>query len=70
MVCNEKLEISSLRIHSTKNDKIWIRNEKIMALQSVHGQKVKKMPHPTLGNRSENTQTILVCCFVAFRVEK
>jgi hypothetical protein len=39
-----------------------------MALQSVHGQKVEKMPYLTLGNYSENTQTILVCCFVAFRV--
>jgi hypothetical protein len=55
MVCKEKLEISFLHIHSTKNYKKWIKNEKVMALQSVHGQKVKKMPHPTLGNRSKNT---------------
>jgi uncharacterized protein YjcR len=59
MVCNEKLEVSSLRIHSTKNDKKWIRNEKVMALQRVHGQKVKKMPHPTLGNCSKNTKQSL-----------
>jgi hypothetical protein len=30
-------------------------DKKIMALQNVHGQKVKKVPHPTLGNRLENT---------------
>jgi hypothetical protein len=68
MVSKEKLEVSSWCIHSTKDYKKWIRNEKVMALQSVHGQKVKKMPHPTLGNRSENTQPILVCCSAAFRV--
>jgi len=31
-----------------------------MALQIVHGQKVKKVPHPTLGNCSENTQIVLL----------
>jgi hypothetical protein len=41
-----------------------------MALQNVHGQKVKKMPHPKLGNRSENTQIVLVCCYAAFRVQR
>jgi len=70
MVCKEKLEISSWCIHSTKNDQKWIRNENIMALQSVHGQKVEKMPHPRLGNRSENTQKILVCCYVGFKVQR
>jgi hypothetical protein len=70
MVCKKKLEIFFSRIHSCKNDQKWIRNEKVMALRSVHGQKVKKMPHPTLGNRFENTQTIFVCCYVAFRVER
>jgi len=40
-----------------------------MAFQSVHGQKVEKMPHPTLGNRSKNTQTAVVCCFVALKVQ-
>jgi hypothetical protein len=70
MVCKEKLEITFSHIHSTKNDKKWIKNEKVMALQSVHGQKVKKMPHPTLGNHSENTQTILACCSASFRVQR
>jgi hypothetical protein len=40
-----------------------------MALQSVHGQKVEKMPHPTLGNHFENTQTIFVCS-ATFRVQR
>jgi len=40
-----------------------------MALQNVHGQKVEKVPHPTLGNRFENTQTILIC-FATFRVQR
>jgi len=70
MVCKEKLEISFLHIHSTKKYQKWIKNEKVIALQSVHDQKVKKMSHPTLGNRSENTQTILVCCSASFRVER
>jgi hypothetical protein len=69
MVSKEKLKISSWHIQSTKNCQKWIRNEKIMAFQKVHGQKVEKVPCPTLGNCSENTQTFLVCCFVAFKVE-
>jgi len=69
-VSKKKLEIFSCCIHSTKNCQKWIRNEKVMALQSVHGQKVEKVPHPTLGNRSENTQTILLCCSVVFRVQR
>jgi hypothetical protein len=28
------------------------------------------VPRPTLGNHSENTQTVLVRCNVAFRVER
>jgi hypothetical protein len=28
------------------------------------------MPHSTLGNHYENTQTIVVCCFVAFKVQR
>jgi hypothetical protein len=59
-----------LRIHITKNYQKWIRNQKIMALQSVHGQKVKKVPHPTLGNCFENTQKLLVCCSATFRVQR
>jgi len=70
MVFKEKLKISSWHIQSTKYCQKWVRNEKVMALQSVHGQKVKKVPHPTLGNHSENTQTFLVCCFAAFRVPR
>jgi hypothetical protein len=66
----KKLEISSWRIHNTINYQKWIINEKVMALQSVHGQKVEKMPHPTLENCFENTQTVFVCCFVAFRVQR
>jgi hypothetical protein len=68
-VCKKKLKIPSPLIHKLKITK-KIKNEKIMALQSVHGQKVKKMPHPTLGNCFENTQTIFVCCFAAFRIER
>jgi hypothetical protein len=70
MESKKKLEISFWRIYSTKNYQKWIRNEKVMAFQSVHGQKVKKVPHPTLGNRPENTQTILVCCSAAFRLQR
>jgi hypothetical protein len=70
MVSKEKLEIFSWHIHSTKNCQKWIRNEKVMAIQSVHGQKVEKVPHPTLGIFSENTQTVLVCCSAAFRVRR
>jgi hypothetical protein len=70
MVSKEKLEISSWCIHSSKNCQKWIKNEKVMALQIVHGQKVEKMPHPTLGIRSENTQTVLVCYFATFRVPR
>ncbi len=44
--------------------------EKIMALQSVHGQKAEKMPHPILGNRSKNTQIVLVCCSTTFRLPR
>jgi hypothetical protein len=55
MVLRKKLEISSWRIHNTINCQKWIINEKVMALQSVHGQKVEKMPHPTLENCFENT---------------
>jgi hypothetical protein len=54
-----------LHIHITKNYQKSIRNEKVMALQSVHGQKVKKVPHPTLGNCFENTQKNpcrFLCC--------
>jgi hypothetical protein len=40
------LEISSWHIQSTKNCQKWIKNEKVMALQSVHGQEVEKVPHP------------------------
>jgi len=46
------------------------RYEKVMTFQSVHGQKDEKVPHPTLGNRSKNTQTVIVCFFVAFRVQR
>jgi hypothetical protein len=70
MVSKKKLKIFSWRIQSTKNCQKWIKNEKVMALQSVHGQKVKKMPHPTLGNRSEKTQTFLVCYYATFRVQR
>jgi hypothetical protein len=59
MVSKEKLEISSWCIHSTKNCPKWIKNEKVMALQSVHGQKIEKMPYPTLGNRSETPKQSL-----------
>jgi hypothetical protein len=55
MVFKEKLEISSWHINSTKNCHKWIKNEKVMGIQSVHGQKVEKVPHPTLGNGFENT---------------
>jgi hypothetical protein len=55
MVSKEKLEIFSCRIHSTKNCQKWIKNEKVMVLQNVHGQKVEKVPHPTLGNHFKNT---------------
>jgi hypothetical protein len=41
-----------------------------MAFQSVHGQKVEKMLHPTLGNRSKNTQIVFLCCSTAFRLPK
>jgi hypothetical protein len=70
MESKKQLEISFWRIYSTKNCQKWIRNEKVMAFQSVHGQKVKKVPHPTLGNRSENTQTVLVCCSAVFRLPR
>jgi hypothetical protein len=70
MVSQEKLKISSWRIQSTKNCQKWITNEKVMALQIVHGQKFEKVPHPTLGNYSENTQTFLLCCYAAFRVQR
>ncbi len=70
MVSQKKLKTSSWHIHSTKNCQKRIRNEKVMAPQSVHGQKVEKVPRPTLGNHSENTQTVLVRCNVAFRVER
>jgi len=70
MVSQKKLKTSFWHIHSTKNCQKRIRNEKVMALQSVHGQKVKKVPHPTLGNHSENTQIVLVRLFVAFRVQR
>jgi hypothetical protein len=43
MVSKEKSEISSW--HICRN---WIRNEKVVSLQSVHGQKVEIVPHPTL----------------------
>jgi len=66
----EKFQISSWRIYSTKNCQNWIKNEKIMALQSVHGQKVEKVLHPTLRNHSKNTQKILLCCSTAFRLPK
>jgi hypothetical protein len=32
--------------------------------------KKSKKCHPTLGNHSENTQTVLVCCSIAFRVQR
>ncbi len=67
MVSPKKLKTSSWCIHSTKNCQKRIRNEKVMAPQSVHGQKVEKVPHPTLGNHSENTQTVRVCCSAAFK---
>jgi len=67
MVSPKKLKTSSWCIHSTKNCQKRIRNEKVMAPQSVHGQKVEKVPHPTLGNHSENTQTVRVCCSTAFK---
>jgi hypothetical protein len=70
MVFKEKLEISSWRIHTTKNCPKWIKNKKVMALQRVHGQKVEQMAYLTLGNCSENTQTVLVCCFVTFKVPR
>jgi hypothetical protein len=41
-----------------------------MAFQSVHGQKVEKVPHPTLGNCFEDTKIVFVCYFVAFRVQR
>jgi hypothetical protein len=69
MVSKKKSKISSWHICSTKNCQKWIKNEKVMALQNVHGQKVEKVPHPTLGNRFENTQTILIC-FATFRVQR
>jgi hypothetical protein len=65
-----KLKTSSWHIHNTKNCQKRIRNEKVMAFQSAHGQKVKKMPHPTLGNCFENTQTIFVHCSVAFTIPR
>jgi hypothetical protein len=40
MMSKKELEISSWHIHSTKKCQKWIRNEKVMAHQSVHGQKV------------------------------
>jgi gamma-glutamyl-gamma-aminobutyrate hydrolase PuuD len=55
MVSKEKLKISSWCIHNTKNCLKKITNEKVMASQSVHGQKVKKC-HPTLRKCSENSQ--------------
>jgi hypothetical protein len=55
MVSQEKLKISSWHIQSIKNCQKWITNEKVMAFQNVHGQKVEKVPHPTLGNCFENT---------------
>jgi hypothetical protein len=70
MVSKEKLENSSWRIHSITNCQKWIKNEKIIAFPSVHGQKVKKVPHPTLGNCSKNTQIIIVCCFATLRVQR
>jgi hypothetical protein len=70
MVSQKKLKTSSWHIHSTKNCQKRIRNEKVMALQSVHGQKVQKVPHPTLGNHSENIQIVLVRFFFAFRVQR
>jgi len=66
----EKLENFSWHIHSTTNCQKWIKNEKLIALPSVHGQKVKKVLHPTLGNRSENTQIVIVCCYATFRVQR
>jgi hypothetical protein len=70
MMFKEKLEISSWRIYNTKNCEKWIKNEKIMALQRMHGQKVEKVPHPTLGNRFKNNQTVFVCCSTAFRLPR
>jgi hypothetical protein len=49
-VSKEKLKISSWRIHSIKNCQKQIKNEKDMDLQNMLGQKVEKVPHPTLGN--------------------
>jgi len=66
MVSREKLKIFSWCIHSIKICPKWIKNEKVMALQNVHGQKVEKVPHPTLGNSSKNTQIVLVCCSTTF----
>jgi hypothetical protein len=48
MVSKEKLEISYWYIHNTKKYQKMIRNEKVVAFQNVHGQKVKKMPHPMM----------------------
>jgi len=70
MVSNKKLEISLWCIYNIKNCQRWIKNEKVMALRSVHGQKVEKMSHPTLGNYFENTQTFFVCCSSTFRVRR
>jgi hypothetical protein len=70
MVLKEKLKKFSYHIDSTTNCQKWIRNEKVMALQNVHGQKVEKMPHPTPGNCSENTQINLVCCCATFRIQR
>jgi hypothetical protein len=56
MVSQQKLKIYSWCIHNTKECFKWIKNEKVMALQSVHGQKVETMPNLALGNCSKNTQ--------------
>jgi hypothetical protein len=70
MMSQKKLENSSWPIHSTINCQKWIKNDKVIAFPSVRGQKVEKMPHPTLRNRFENTQIIIVCCFATFRVQR
>jgi len=49
MVSKEKLKTISWCMHNIKNCQKWIKNEKVMALQSVHGQKVEKVSQPTLG---------------------
>ncbi len=49
MVSEEKLKTTSWRMHNIKNCRKWIKNEKVMALQSAYGQKVEKVSHPTLG---------------------